>query len=323
MQACHYSVAEGKKRSIVVSARMFWFIELETAADNLVLHYTCKVKISRAYVVGSSSFMRTLVAFLLCTWTGDHTLNASELRAWDLALGRAPGGAAAGARTPTRGRNWFRAPMGRGGGGGRKPASHHGKRHRKSVQGGNSKTSRSVVVSVDDDDDDDSDKPAAMDKYGVIPWFDQIDKTHARVLGVGRAGKVTQVKWMGKDVALKTFSLQHDDKRNLHNVYQHELDVLHSLHSLWGTHVPALLFHKPWATGPMIGLQLGEQLPDDMSKWLKQDCKSAMDAMKKINDLGWEQEDMRGANFVRLTGADGVVRIAMINFESCFCCHRK
>ena len=51
-----------------------------------------------------------------------------------------------------------------------------------------------MSVSVDEDD---SDEPMATDQHGVIPWFDQIDSTHAQVLGVGRAGRVMQVKWKG------------------------------------------------------------------------------------------------------------------------------
>jgi hypothetical protein len=41
MQACHYSVAKHQNRSIVVSARMFWFIRLETnhKEEDAALHY--------------------------------------------------------------------------------------------------------------------------------------------------------------------------------------------------------------------------------------------------------------------------------------------
>jgi hypothetical protein len=311
MQACHYSVPKKRNRSIVLSARMFWFIELEkTTAES---QGKCTVKISDAYVVGSQHFMRTLVSFLLCA--EDQVLDESQLREWQKALSLPSDGAGDTRPAPS----YSSEP---GGEGDTKPAAQPEKRHKKSDQGGNSGTSPSrdetvisTAVSVDDDDDD-SDKPMATDEYGVIPWFDQIDSTHAQVLGVGRAGRVTQVKWKGKDVALKTFSLQHDDERHLHDIYHHELEVLHSLRSLWGTHVPALLFHIPWATSPMIGLQLGEQLQDDMSEWTEEDRKCAEDTMEKVKELGWEQEDVRGANFVRLTGLDGVARIAMIDFES-------
>jgi hypothetical protein len=163
---------------------------------------------------------------------------------------------------------------------------------------------------------DESDEPMGTDEYGVIPWFEQIDETNSQVLGIGRSSKVTKVQWKGQDVALKTFSLQHNDERSLHDVYKHELDVVCSLRPLWGKYVPTLLFHKPWQTSPMIGLQLGEQLEDDMSKWTEEDYKSAEATMEEVEKLGWEQEDVRGANFIRLTGPDNIKRIAMIDFES-------
>jgi hypothetical protein len=163
---------------------------------------------------------------------------------------------------------------------------------------------------------DESEEPMGTDKYGVIPWFDQIDDTNAQVLGKGRASKVTKVQWNGQDVALKTFILRPDDERTLGHVYKHELDVVFSLKPLWGTHVPALLFHKPWQTSPIIGLQLGGQLDDDMSKWSEDDRKSAEATMDEVRKLGWEQEDVRGATFIRLTGPDNIERIAMIDFES-------
>jgi hypothetical protein len=119
----------------------------------------------------------------------------------------------------------------------------------------------STAMSVDE-----SDEPIKTDKYGVIPWFCQIDETNSQVLGKGRSSKVTKVQWNGQDVALKTFSLQNDDERSLQDVYKHELDAVYSLRSLWRKYVPTLLFHKPWQTSPIIGLQLGEQLEDDMSE---------------------------------------------------------
>jgi hypothetical protein len=65
MQACHYSVAKGQNLSIVVSARMFWFIRLDTTQnEDAVLRYKCCVKISDAHPFGSPSFMRTLVSFI-------------------------------------------------------------------------------------------------------------------------------------------------------------------------------------------------------------------------------------------------------------------
>ena len=66
----------------------------------------------------------------------------------------------------------------------------------------------------------------------------------------------------------------------------------------------------------MLGYQLGEPLVDDMTKWHEDDFKSACETIEKVRNLGWVQDDMRGANFVRLMGPDNVERIAMIDFES-------
>ena len=100
-------------------------------------------------------------------------------------------------------------------------------------------------------------------------------------------------------------------------VYEHELKVLWSLESLWGTHVPTLLFHKPWASSPMIGLQLGEQLPDDIKDWPHEDWKKACESIEKVKKLGWIQTDVRGANFVRLHSPDGNESyIAMLTAEA-------
>ena len=71
------------------------------------------------------------------------------------------------------------------------------------------------------------------------------------------------------------------------------------------------------ATSPLVGLELGEPLPDDMSTWDEADVQKANETMEKIRELGWYQEDVRGANFVRLKGALGQAdRIVMIDFES-------
>jgi hypothetical protein len=107
--------------------------------------------------------------------------------------------------------------------------------------------------------------PRLVGNYGVVvPWLHQIGSS-LQVLGNGRSGIVTKNLWSGQEVAVKKFILQEDDERSVYRVYKHECKVLLSLRSLWGTHVPKLLFRKPWTTSPMIGLQLGEQLADDMS----------------------------------------------------------
>ena len=173
-----------------------------------------------------------------------------------------------------------------------------------------------TVVSLgsfeDEGDEEEMDGCFGYDECGMtIPWFDQIGDT-LEVLGRGRSGEVTKVIWNAQPVALKTFALQFDDSRSLESVYEHELEVLRGLRKLWGKHVPELLFHKPWPTSPMIGLELGEPLSDDMLTWSDTDKRKANETVEKIRELGWRQKDIRGANFVRLRGN----RIAMIDFES-------
>jgi hypothetical protein len=184
------------------------------------------------------------------------------------------------------------------------------KRHRQSSPGKASSLSHAEQACCDEE----KDSCFGYDEFGMeIPGFDQIGDT-LEVLGRGHSSKVTKVVWNAQPVALKTFILHFDDNRSLESVYEHEFDVLRELQEeLWGKHVPELLFHKPWPTLPMIGLELGEPIPDDMSKWSDTDLQKANESVQKIRELvGWHQNDARGANFVRLKG----IRIAMIDFES-------
>jgi hypothetical protein len=70
---------------------------------------------------------------------------------------------------------------------------------------------------------------------------------------------VSKIQWGKGYAALKEFVIQpeSEDDRYFYDVYEYELKVLYNLRPLWGKYVPALLFHKPWATSPVIGLQLG------------------------------------------------------------------
>jgi hypothetical protein len=139
MQACYYSVAKHQNLSIVVSARMFWFIRLATTQDeHPVLHYQCRVDISDAHPVGSRFFMRTFVSFLKYAANDKSPLNGTGLRAWETAL------------------SW-----GKGNGGGKGKSSTKGKEAEPATK--KPKTG-------------DQHEPMGTDEYGVIPWFDQIDE---------------------------------------------------------------------------------------------------------------------------------------------------
>jgi hypothetical protein len=57
MQACHYSIKQGRAMTIVQSARMWWFVQL--GGDN-----SCVVRISTARKVGSRHFLTRVMQFL-------------------------------------------------------------------------------------------------------------------------------------------------------------------------------------------------------------------------------------------------------------------
>jgi hypothetical protein len=59
MQACHYSIKQGRAMTVVQSARMWWFVQL--GGDN-----SCVVRISTARKVGSRHFLTRVVQFLRC-----------------------------------------------------------------------------------------------------------------------------------------------------------------------------------------------------------------------------------------------------------------
>jgi hypothetical protein len=302
MQACHYSIKQGRAMTIVQSARMWWFVQL--GGDN-----TCVLRISTARKVGSRHFLTRVIKFLNYARYAP-TMGQGLRRRWEKAIARDPPRSAGATMEPAV------ATTNEESNGGDGPRGQ--KRHRQSSTGKASSLSHaeqcceSTATPTVSSDDEETDSCFGYDEFGMeIPWFDQIGDT-LEVLGRGRSSEVTKVVWNAQPVALKTFILQFDDSRSLESVYEHELDVLRELQELWGKHVPELLFHKPWPTSPMIGLELGEPLPDDMSTWSDTDLQKANESVQKLREIGWYQNDVRGANFVRLKGS----KIAMIDFES-------
>jgi hypothetical protein len=303
MQACHYSIKKGRAMTIVQSARMWWFVQLDGDGS-------CVVRISTAIKVGSRHFLTRVMKFLIYA-RYSATMGQGLRRMWEKAIARDPPMSAGATMEPAV------ATANEESNGGDSPRGQ--KRHRQSstrkassLSHAEQKCCESTATPTVSFDDEETDSCFGYDEFGMeIPWFDQIGDT-LEVLGRGRSSEVTKVVWNAQPVALKTFILQFDDSRSLESVYEHELDVLRELQDLWGKHVPELLFHKPWPTSPMIGFELGEPLPDDMSKWSNIDLQKANESVQKIRELGWHQNDVRGANFVRLKGN----KIAMIDFES-------
>ena len=147
-----------------------------------------------------------------------------------------------------------------------------------------------------------------------IPYFYQIEDV-VGVLGNGRCGSVQKIRWANGYAALKGYlNINYEDGRYFYDVYEKELSILLELHDLWGVHVPALLFHKPWDTNPCIGLQLGEPI-ESFDNWSEEDQKLLQETVNKVREYGYYQSDFRACNFVRLE-SNGVRSIAMIDFES-------
>jgi hypothetical protein len=311
MQACHYSINKGRAMTIVQSARMWWFIHLSEQQDHSGDHSSCVVRISEARKVGSRHFLTIVMQFLSYAHRSP-LMEQGPRRRWETAIASASSRSTRASMEPTVAT--INEEMNNGG-----DIPSGQKRHRPSPTGTASSLSHaeqkccaSTATPTVSFDKDETYSCFGYDEFGMqIPWFDQIGDT-LEVLGQGRSGKVTKVVWNAQPVALKTFILQSDDSRSLESVYEHELEVLWELRELWGKHVPKLLFHKPWPTSPMIGLELGEPFPDDMSTWSDTDREKAKESVQKIKELGWYQEDVRGLNFVRLRGN----KIALIDFES-------
>ena len=348
MQACHYSVAKGRRMSIVLSSRMFWYVKLVVVEEEDVDLFgnRCRVMISDAHVVGSKGFMRKMVSFFIAAEEEESLLGKTDSRLWQQSLcarsdtgkgSASASGAGDGAGSRKRGRS-PRNDQGKSSGNPNTPQASTTTTiaNARSASDGEACTGDSdknygptqtrmrgcqvlqrVSSAESHEEDEDGEPYWYQDKYGKVPWFDQIDRANSVVIGEGRVGKVTKVKWDGQDVALKTISLKHDDERSQDEVYKHELETITKLKDLWGMYVPELLFHKPWASGSLLGYQLGEPiLEDDMSKWPDEDYKSARETISKVAEYGLVQEDERGINFVRLKGRDNVTRIAMVDFES-------
>eukprot|EP01083_Nonionella_stella_P083475 230857_1 len=127
-----------------------------------------------------------------------------------------------------------------------------------------------------------------IDMSGVItPYICYLEDV-VETLGDGRCGEVKKIKWKGGYAALKRFELiDPDDDRCPLDVCEREVKIYYALESLWGEHVPGLLFKCPWSWYPAIGVEVGEPMPDDYDEW------SAADLEKKRNtDEAIEDVDM-------------------------------
>jgi hypothetical protein len=78
MQACHYSIKQGRAMTIVQSARMWWFVQL--GGDN-----SCVVRISTARKVGSRHFLTRVMKFLSYACYS-ATMGQGLRRRWEKAI---------------------------------------------------------------------------------------------------------------------------------------------------------------------------------------------------------------------------------------------
>jgi hypothetical protein len=335
MQACHCSVSKKKQVSIVMSVRMMWFIRLFFADQD---DGGCCIAVSDGTLVGSKGCNEELIYFLAYAQSLEDMSKESQ-RLWQNAL-KPP--SKSDQEKDTKGNSNTNTSLSHGDG---EESGHETEDGKVSTNTHSTQASSSLQVSpstmkpTEDFEDldvkqgsiaraistDEADLAVSFqgkDKYGVIPYFDQIGEP-LEVLGYGRCGTVSKIKWGKEYAALKEFVIQpeSEDDRYFYDVYEYELEVLHNLRPLWGKYVPALLFHKPWATSPVIGLQLGEPIEEDyIGNWPKEDQVKVEETIAEVKALGWEQADYRGTNFVRLVGQDGTKRIAMIDFESLVRC---
>jgi hypothetical protein len=329
MQACHCSVSKGKQVSIVMSIHMMWFIRLFIHQDD-----GCYIAVSDGISVGSSGSNEELIYFLAYAQSLEN-MNVDSQRLWQKASQQLDESdqeedTKGNSNTNTSHSHGDRDESGPKRRGVKGSTNTHSTQASSSLQVAPSSMKPakdfedldvkqgSIARAISTNEADLAVTFQGKDRYGVIPYFDQIGEP-LEVLGHGRCGTVSKIKWGKGYAALKEFDIQPEceDDRYFYDVYEYELKVLDNLRSLWGKYVPALLFHKPWATSPVIGLQLGEPIEEDyIGDWPEEDQVKVEETIAKVKALGWEQEDHRGTNFVRLVDQDGIKRIAMIDFES-------
>ena len=160
------------------------------------------------------------------------------------------------------------------------------------------------------DEEQDVFQEMIMGKSDDIPLLSQIKPQE--VLGHGRCGNVTKVKYQGQLCAMKEFVLDDDDERDPFEVYEKELKIMQELQG----YVPKLHFRCPWPLRPTIGMELGEPMPDDFDKWSDEQLEE-LDLLKEdVRKRGYVQGDDKGRNYIRLTGRkDTKPQIVMIDFE--------
>lgn len=53
----------------------------------------------------------------------------------------------------------------------------------------------------------------------------------------------------------------------MYSVFEREQNIYYCLKPLWGTHVPALVFHNPWWSCPSLDTAAGQPVYEDIEQW--------------------------------------------------------
>ena len=260
-------------------------------------HFDCyiensgvKVYISDAWCVGEENYLRA--------WVHMHTLHEistgpwKEPTDWIKSTPKSP--------TPTTGR-WRRKQA---------PSKFPGRNKR-----GQSKSPKDVR-GASTDYRGNSANCCNLDYYypihqGVLEHVPINDIVFLGILGVGRNGACFKVQWNGIECALKQFDIGRDGD----TYFEKEIQAYMLLQKAWGILAPRPLFLSESFSGGrlFLGLQLGRKSngsDDDLLKF-----KNVLQQLE--TEYGILHNDaVCGRNMIVITDANGVERVAAIDFES-------
>jgi hypothetical protein len=127
-------------------------------------------------------------------------------------------------------------------------------------------------------------------------------------IGAGRNGCCFKVNWNGQMYAMKQFDIVRDGD----TYFKKELRAYLVLKAAWGILVPRPIFWSESKSGGrlFLGLQLGREptADDDTSQFL-----NVLNRLQK--EYGIRHNDAEFRNIIYISDADGVERIAAIDFE--------
>jgi hypothetical protein len=84
VQTCFHAVKRNRTLSIVMSARVFWYVRL--VVEVVKGSPRCSIEISDGYRVGVPKFMRTLVQLLVHSSDADKGMSDEDIWLWSVAI---------------------------------------------------------------------------------------------------------------------------------------------------------------------------------------------------------------------------------------------